>query len=119
MSISATPPAKKSKKNKLVSLPSTPALLLGQPTEPILVQEEEDAEEVEEDEEAEENEDEDEEEDAQLPPPPARFTSVWKAVAASGKEALPGTKSAIYNVNNLFLFQLEAWRDQILVDLLL
>jgi hypothetical protein len=121
MSISAIPPAKKLKKNKLVSPQSTPAPLSAQPTEPILVQEEEDAEEVEEDEEEEDKEAEenkDEEEDTQLPPPPVCFTSVWKAVAASRREALPGTKSAVYNVNDLFLFQLEAWRDQILVDLL-
>jgi hypothetical protein len=120
--MSTTPqPAKKSKKNKLVSPPpSTPVPLSAQPTEPISVEEEEDAEEVEEDKEAEEVEEAEEAEEDKdiLPPPPARFTSVWKAVAANGREALPGTKSAVFNVNDLFLFQLETWRDQTLLDLL-
>ena len=46
-----------------------------------------------------------------LPPLPIRFTSVWKATIYSKKETLPGIKSAIYNTNNLYLFQLEEWRE--------
>ena len=46
-----------------------------------------------------------------LLPPPVRFTSVWKATVSGGKETLPGIKSAIYNTNNLYLFQLEEWRE--------
>ena len=38
------------------------------------------------------------------PPPPARFTSVWKAVTASRREALPGIKSAVYDTDSIFLF---------------
>lgn len=79
-----------------------------QHAEPVLVEEEdEDIEEEVEDEDA-----------GSTTPPLARFTSVWKAVAAGGKETLPGTKSALFNVNDLFLFQLEAWRDQTLSNLL-
>src|SRR5689334_8812957 len=112
LSISATPrpskkikrtkKTKKTKKEKPVSPP--PA----QHAEPVLVEEEdEDIEEEVEDEDA-----------GSSTPPLARFTSVWKAVAAGGKETLPGTKSAVFNVNDLFLFQLEAWRDQTLSNLL-
>jgi hypothetical protein len=38
-----------------------------------------------------------EEEDASTPPllPPARFTSVWKAVTDSEREILPSTKLAV------------------------
>ena len=46
-----------------------------------------------------------------LPPPPVRFISVWKATISSRKETLPSIKLAIYNTNNLYLFQLEEWRE--------
>ena len=59
-----------------------------------------------------------EDDDASTPPPLIiRFTSVWKAVTASGWEVLPGTKLAVFNVNDLFIFQLEAWRDKTLLNL--
>ena len=43
------------------------------------------------------------------PPPPARFISVWKAVTGSGKESLPGTRSAIFNTKSIFYFELDKW----------
>src|SRR5206468_69134 len=92
-----------------------PALLslpLAQLTESILVEEGEDSEE--------ETEELGDDEDTSTLSPLlllVHFTSVWKAVAAGGKEVLPGTKSAVFDTDNLFLFQLEAWRDQTLLNL--
>ncbi|KAF2184804.1 hypothetical protein K469DRAFT_688413 [Zopfia rhizophila CBS 207.26] len=99
--------AKKAMKKKTALLapsPPPPALPSGQPEEPIfIVGEDEDVEQA--------VECEGEYAGTPTPPPPARFTSVWKAVAASGRETLPGTKSAVFNADNLFLYLLEDWKD--------
>ena len=42
-----------------------------------------------------------------LPPPPARFTSIWKVVTSSKNESLPGTKLAIFNTKNIYYFKLD------------
>jgi hypothetical protein len=120
-SISTTSQPAKKPRNKPASLLLEPIFVEEEESIEVAVEEEdnkeveeEDNEEVEE-EDNEENEVEEDKDTSLL----VYFTSVWKAVAASRKEVLPGTKSALFNVNNLFLYQLEAWRDQILLDLLL
>ena len=60
---------------------------------------------------------EDEDIDKLSPPPPARFTSIWRAVAGNRNESLPGIKSAMFNTNNLYFFELEQWKEQIFLDL--
>ena len=51
----------------------------------------------------------------ELPVEPVRFMSVWKAV--NGKEILPGTQSAMFDSNTIYLTAIEAWRDKLLMDL--
>ena len=61
-------------------------------------------------------EDEVEDDDVEeLPVEPVRFMSVWKAV--NGKEILPGTQSAMFDSNTIYLTAIEAWRDKLLMDL--
>ena len=52
-------------------------------------------------------------------PPPVCFISIQKVTISGRIESLPSTKLNIYNTNNLYLFQLEEWREQVLLDLLL
>jgi hypothetical protein len=121
-SISTPPqPAKKAKKTKkkgLASLPPSP--LAAQYADYVSIEDDEEEEVLEAEDEDKDGEVivEAEDDDANTPPPPLiRFTSVWKAVTAGGREVLPSTKSAVFNVDNLFIFQLEAWRDQTLLNL--
>ena len=52
------------------------------------------------------------------PPPPARFISVWKAVAGDVRESLPGKKSAVFDTQNIYYFELDEWQNQIVLLLL-
>ena len=46
------------------------------------------------------------------PPPPARFSSVWKAVICSRKESPPSTKLAIFNTKSIYYFELDKWQNE-------
>ena len=48
-----------------------------------------------------------------LPPPPARFISVWKAVISSKNKSLSGIKLAVFNTKNIYYFELDLWQDKV------
>ena len=62
-----------------------------------------------------------EDEDIGLPllPPPARFTSVWKAVIGGGKESLPSIRLAIFNTKSIYYFELDEWQNETILYSLL
>jgi len=112
------------KRQKTIPVPSllpSPSPSLPSPVSPATPAEPISADELDEDEDENTKEPvEVEDEDVGLPPlpPPARFTSVWKAVTGSGKESLPGIKSAVFNTKNRYYFELEQWQNETVLNLL-
>ena len=50
--------------------------------------------------------------------PPARFTSIQKAITGSGKESLPGIRSALLDTKSIYYFKLDKWQNKTLLYLL-
>ena len=61
---------------------------------------------------------EDEDVGSPSPPPPVRFTSVWKAVIDGGKESLPSIRSPIFNTKSIYYYKLDKWRNDTVLYLL-